>query len=124
MLLEEIYDSVGQDGAENKASYEKLPKTLQYFISSQQKNLIDKVRRAVEKRYGSEGIKHLIKTSGFRSHSVNARYNGLADSLHLWGCAADFRKCGLFQNKPIPVCCDLQCIDSGDCWHVQFKRGG
>ena len=70
-----------------------------------------------------EGVEHLVKTSGFRSHSVNARHNGVVDSLHLWGCAADFRKSGLFQNQSIPVCCDLQCIDSGDCWHIQFKRG-
>ena len=123
MELFDIYDPAGKDGAENKAAYEKLPKILQYFISSQQKHLADKVRRAVEKRYGSEGVQSLVKTSGFRAQSVNARHNGVADSLHLWGCAADFRKSGLFKNNPIPVCCDLQCIDSGDCWHIQFKRG-
>ena len=123
MELFDIYDSAGKDGAENKAAYEKLPQILQYFISSQQKHLVDKVRRAVEKRFGAEGVEYLIKTSGFRAQSVNARYNGVADSLHLWGCAADFRKSGLFKSSTIPVCCDLECIDSGDCWHVQFKRG-
>lgn len=123
MKLEDVFDLQGQDGQENKAAFERLPKVLQYFITSQQNLLVTKVRKAVENKYGSEGLRDLIKTSGFRSHSVNARHNGIADSLHLWGCASDFRKHGIFKNNPIPVCCNLQVIDSGDCWHVQYRRG-
>lgn len=123
MLLTDIYDNQGQDGQDNSEAFQKMPKILQYFISSQQKLLTDKVRRAVEKKYGQSGVADLHKTSGFRSVVTNARHRGVVDSLHLWGCAADFAKTGIFQSRPIPVCCNLQVIDSGDCWHVQFKRG-
>ena len=123
MKLTDIYDCDGQDGKENKAAFEKMPKILQYFVQSQQKLLTDRVIKAVRAKFGESGLNDLVKTSGFRAHSVNARYNGVADSLHLWGCAADFRKSGLFKSSPIPACCNLECIDSGDCWHVQFKRG-
>ena len=123
MKLTDIYDTVGQDGKENQAAFEKMPKILQYFIQSQQKLLTDRVIKAVRSKYGESGFNDLVKTSGFRAHSVNTRYNGVVDSLHLWGCAADFSKNGIFKNNSIPVCCNLQVIDSGDCWHVQFKRG-
>lgn len=122
MNVDDIYDSVGKDGAENKAAYEKLPKSIQYFISSQQKLLCERVKRMVIRRYGETGLKDLYKTSGFRSVSVNTRHNGVSDSLHLWGCAADFSKRGIFSSSSIPVCSELQVIDSGDCWHIQFRR--
>lgn len=123
MLLTDIYDNQGQDGKDNIEAFEKMPKILQYFISSQQKLITDKIRRAVEKKYGHSGVADLHKTSGFRSVITNARHNGVSDSLHLWGCACDFAKNGIFAKQSIPVCCDLQVIDSGDCWHVQIKRG-
>lgn len=65
-----------------------------------------------------------LKLPGFRSASTNSRVGGVSDSLHLFGCAVDFAKKGIFKDVPIPVCCELQCIDSGDCWHIQLKRGG
>lgn len=123
MKLEDIYDSEGKDGIENKAAFEKMPRILQYFISSQQKLLTERVKKMVVRRFGEAGLKDLIKTSGFRSVAVNSRHHGVPDSLHLWGCASDFAKHGIFASQPVPVCPELQVIDSGDCWHVQFKRG-
>lgn len=123
MLITDIYDKVGKDGQENEAAYKKLPKVLQYFISSQQNLLISRIIAQVKRRYGDAGVESLIKTSGFRAHSVNARYGGVIDSLHLFGCAADFSKFGLFKVVHPPICDQLQVIDSGDCWHIQFKRG-
>ena len=122
MQLDDVYDSIGKDGEENKAAYEKMPRILQYFISSQQKLLVERVKKMVVRRYGEAGLKDLHKTSGFRSVAVNTRHHGVPDSLHLWGCAADFAKLGIFANQSIPVCHELQVIDSGDCWHVQFRR--
>jgi len=122
MQIDEIFDSEGQDGKDNKAAYEKLPRILQYFISSQQKLLTERVKKMVVRRYGEAGLNDLVKTSGFRSLAVNTRYNGVPDSLHLWGCASDFAKRGIFASQPIPVCPELQLIDSGDCWHIQFRR--
>ena len=122
MKLEDIYDSEGKDGVENKAAFEKMPRILQYFISSQQKLLTERVKKMVVRRFGETGLNDLVKTSGFRSISVNTRHRGVPDSLHIWGCAADFSKLGIFANQPIPVCPELQIIDSGDCWHVQFRR--
>ena len=122
MQLDDIYDSEGKDGIENKAAFEKMPRILQYFISSQQKLLVERVKKMVIRRHGETGLKDLVKTSGFRSVAVNSRHNGVPDSLHLWGCAADFSKRGIFTNQPVPVCSELQIIDSGDCWHVQFRR--
>jgi len=123
MQIEEIYDTTGQDGIENKAAFEKMPKVLQYFISSQQKLLCNRVLAAVKRKFGEAGLASVNKSSGFRAQSVNSRHNGVPDSLHLWGCAADFLKLGIFKKMPIPVCDQLQVIDSGSCWHVQFKRG-
>lgn len=123
MKIEDVFDGQGQDGQDNKAAFERLPKVLQYFVTSQQNLLTNKIRNAVEKHFGKSGLDDLIKTSGFRSFATNARHCGVVDSLHLWGCAADFAKVGVFKSGPIPVCCNLQIIDSGDCWHVQFKRG-
>ena len=122
MHIDDIYDNEGKDGIENKAAYEKMPRILQYFISSQQKLLTERVKKMVVRRFGEAGLNDLVKTSGFRSLAVNTRYNGVSDSLHLWGCAADFAKRGIFVNQPIPVCSELQVIDSGNCWHVQFRR--
>ena len=122
MQLDDIYDKEGQDGIDNKAAFEKMPQILKYFISSTQKLIVARVIREVERRYGKNGVSDLVKTSGFRAHCVNARYGGVTDSLHLYGCACDFRKCGLFAVNPIPVCSELQIIDSGDCWHIQIKR--
>lgn len=123
MKLEDIYDNIGKDGEENKKAFEKLPTVCQYFVTSQQRLLCNKIKNNVVRNYGEEGLKSLVKSSGFRAHSTNSHHNGVVDSLHLWGCAADFLKKGIFENNPIPVCCNLQCIDSGKCWHVQFKRG-
>ena len=122
MKLEDIYDSEGKDGIENKAAFEKMPRILQYFISSQQKLLTERVKKMVVRRFGETGLNDLVKISGFRSISVNTRHNGVPDSLHLWGCASDFSKRGIFSTQPIPVCPELQVIDSGSCWHVQFRR--
>lgn len=123
MNLDSVYDDQGQDGIENKAAYEKLPKVLQYFVSSQQNRIIQLVRKAVIKRFGDDGLSDLVKNSGFRAVSVNTRHHGVSDSLHLWGCACDFAKIGRFRTDSIPVCSELQVIDSGDCWHIQIKRG-
>ena len=123
MELTDIYDSLGQDGKDNKDAFERLPSILQYFVSSQQKALVCKVVGRVRQIYGDDGLKHLVKTSGFRSNSVTSRHGGVSDSLHHYGCAADFRKTGIFANNPIPTCCDLECIDSGKVWHIQYKRG-
>ena len=122
MNLDSIYETEGQDGQSNKAAFEKMPRVLQYFVSSQQKLLTERVKKMVVRRYGESGIQHLVKTSGFRSVATNTRNGGVPDSLHLWGCAADFAKCGIFTKQPIPVCPELQVLDSGDCWHVQFRR--
>lgn len=123
MKNDEIFDSYGIDGIDNKKAWNRLPNILKYFISSTQKNLFDRVYKKVTEKYGKDGCTCLVKTSGFRSISTNNRNNGVVDSLHLFGCAIDFKKVGIFKNNPIPTCCELECIDSGDCWHVQFKRG-
>ena len=123
MQLDDLYDNVGQDGVDNDKAFKRLPTVLRYFIQSEHKILMDKIKNNVRSKYGEEGIKSLVKSSGFRAVSTNTRHNGVSDSLHLFGLAADFLKVGIFKDKPIPVCCNLQVIDSGKCWHVQFKRG-
>lgn len=123
MLIDEIYDKNGIDGIDNKAAFERLPVVLKYFVETQQRLLCNKVKNKVLSEYGEEGLNSLCKSSGFRSHRTNLRHGGVADSLHLFGCAADFLKVGIFKDTPIPVCCNLEVIDSGKCWHVQFKRG-
>lgn len=123
MLLDEIFDKEGQDGIDNSLAFSRLPTVLKYFIESEHKILMSKIKNNVKVKYGEEGLKSLVKSSGFRSQKTNARHNGVADSLHLVGLAADFLKVGIFADNPIPVCCNLQCIDSGKCWHVQFRRG-
>lgn len=122
MLLTDDFDTYGLDGQDNLKAWNRLPTCLKYFIHSQQNLITDKVSRKVKAVYGQNGFKSLVKTSGFRSISVNKRHNGVTDSLHLFGCAIDFAKVGIFKDKPIPVCCELQCIDSGECWHIQFRR--
>lgn len=124
MKNDDIFDNVGSDGVDNKKAWDKLPRILKYFISSTQKMIFDKVSRRVKEKYGEGGLKDMVKTSGFRSISSNNRNHGVIDSLHLFGCAIDFGKVGIFKNNSIPVCCELECIDSGKCWHVQLKRGG
>lgn len=123
MLNTDIYDNEGQDGIDNAAAFNAFPKIMQYFIVSQQKVLFQKVENNVRKKYGQSGVDSLVKTSGFRSRVTNARNGGILDSLHLYGLAIDFAKTGIFKDKTIPGCCNLQVIDSGDCWHVQFSRG-
>lgn len=123
MKLDDVFDNYGSDGVDNKKGWDKLPTILKYFISSTQKMIVDKVKRKVFENYGQGGLKDLVKTSGYRSFSTNTRVGGVSDSLHLFGCAVDFGKVGIFKDKPIPVCCNLECIDSGKCWHVQLKRG-
>lgn len=123
MDLYELYDKQGQDGIDNEKAYNRLPMVLRYFIESEHKILIEKVVNNVRKHYGESGIKDLVKSSGFRAVVTNNRHHGVVDSLHLVGLAVDFLKVGRFKDKPIPVCCNLQCIDSGKCWHIQFKRG-
>lgn len=124
MKNDEIFDSVGRDGIDNKKAWDKLPTVLKYFIASHQRMIWDKVYRKVLELYGENGCKDLVKTSGFRSHATNSRVGGVNDSLHLFGLAIDFKKTGIFKNKPVPTCCQLECIDSKGCWHVQFRRGG
>lgn len=123
MLLDEIYDSNGQDGLDNKEAFEILPKQYQYFFTSMQKALCQRIEKEVTRKFGIVGLGSLKKTSGFRSYRTNARHNGKSDSLHLVGAAADFSKYGIFAVDSIPVPSCLQCIDSGDCWHIQYKRG-
>lgn len=123
MKNNDIFDTFGNDGIDNKRGWDRLPTILKYFISSTQKNLYERVKNKVQEKYGQDGIDSLVKTSGFRSIITNSRNGGVPDSLHLFGCAIDFAKVGIFKNKPIPTCCELECIDSGKCWHVQFKRG-
>lgn len=118
MNLNDVYD----DNKLNREGWDRLPTTLKYFIDSTQKNLVDRVRRKVIEKYGQAGLQDLVKTSGWRSISNNASVGGVVDSLHIFGLACDFAKIGIFKDNPIPVCCELQCIDSGKCWHVQFKR--
>lgn len=122
MTLDDIFDKTGQDGKDNQAAFEKLPKIIQYFISSQQKAITSRVKQSVIKKFGTDGLADLVKNSGFRSLVVNTRHHGVPDSLHLWGCACDFAKIGRFRTESIPVCSELQVIDSGDCWHVQLSR--
>lgn len=123
MNLEEIFDNEGQDGEENKKAFDRLPKILQYFITVQQKAITESVQRAAERQFGIVGLGGLVKTSGFRSRSTNERYNGKPDSLHLYGLAADFAKTGVYKDRFLKLCSNFTVIDSGDCWHVQFKRG-
>lgn len=123
MDLYDIYDKAGLDGSDNSRAWTRLPTVLKYFITSQHKTLIDKVKNNVVKEYGEKGLTSLVKSSGFRAVQTNNRHNGVIDSLHLFGLAVDFLKVGIFKDKSIPVCCDLQCIDSGVCWHIQYKRG-
>lgn len=118
-----IFDNFGVDGIDNRKAWDRLPTILKYFISSTQKNIFDRVKNKVIEKYGQDGINSLVKTSGFRSFATNTRNGGVSDSLHLFGCAIDFAKIGIFKEKPIPTCCELECIDSGKCWHIQFKRG-
>lgn len=123
MNLYDLYDKEGQDGIDNENAFNRLPTVLQYFVQSEHKILVQKVVNNVKQKFGEKGIASLVKSSGFRAHSTNSRHNGVPDSLHLVGLAVDFLKVGLFKDRPIPVCCNLQCIDSGKCWHIQFKRG-
>lgn len=122
MLIDDLYNKEGLDGESNEKAWNRLPKVLQYFISSEHKILMSKIKNNVRSKFGEEGLKSLVKSSGFRSHFTNSRNGGVSDSLHLFGLAADFLKIGIFKDNPIPVCCNLQCIDSGYCWHIQFKR--
>lgn len=123
MELTDIYDKNGIDGKENEEAFNKLPVSLKYFISTTQNQIISRVKNRVKEQYGEIGLQDLVKTSGFRAVSVNNRYNGVVDSLHLFGCAVDFAKKGIFKDKFVKLCCNLQLIDSGKCWHVQLKRG-
>ena len=123
MKNNDVYDNQGQHGQWNKQAFERMPKMLQYFIDSTQKLIFEKVYRKVKELYGESGTSDLCKTSGFRSFKTNSDVGGVSDSLHLFGCAIDFAKKGIFKDNPIPTCCNLQLIDSGKCWHVQLKRG-
>lgn len=108
--------------SENEKVFKRFPPSLKYFIESQHKLIYEKVKAMVIKEYGQNGLKYLVKSSGFRAPRLNTYIGGVFDSLHIWGCAIDFRKVGIFQSKPIPVCSALECIDSGTCWHIQLKR--
>ena len=107
MLMSEIYDNQGKHGVWNKEAYEKLPTMLRYFIDSTQKLITDKVYRKVKELYGETGVSDLCKTSGFRSIKTNCDCGGVPDSLHLFGCAIDFAKVGIFKDKTIYVCCNF-----------------
>lgn len=124
MNLYDIYDKEGQDGLDNEKAFNKLPLSLRFFINSTQRQIVDRIKKKVVEQYGEDGLKDLFKTSGFRSLATNCRHNGVADSLHLFGCAVDFAKKGIFKEKFVKVCCNLELIDSNKCWHVQLKRGG
>lgn len=123
MKLYDVFDDAGTDGKDNKDAFDKLPVVLKYFIDSSQRQIVDKVKKKVVEQYGENGLNDLVKTSGFRSIKTNNRIGGVADSLHLFGCAVDFAKKGIFKDKFVKLCCNLQLIDSGRCWHVQYKRG-
>ena len=123
MKLDDIYDNNGIHGIWNKEAFDKLPVTLRYFISSTQNTIVAKVKKKVVEQYGESGLADLYKTSGFRSFKANRDCGGVADSLHLYGCAVDFAKKGIFKDKFVELCCNLELIDSGKCWHVQLRRG-
>lgn len=118
----EIYDDF-DNYMDNETAFNKLPVSLRYFIHSTQCQIVDKVKRKVIEKYGEDGLKSLVKTSGFRSVKTNSHVGGVADSLHIYGCAVDFAKVGIFKDKFVDLCCNLQLIDSGKCWHVQLRRG-
>lgn len=122
MNLEDIYDNVGRDGEDNEKAFNRMPSILKYFITSNQSMILERVKKKVGEIYGENGLKDLVKTSGYRSFSTNIRNGGVSDSLHLYGLAIDFRKTGIFKDKPIPTCCTLETIDSGKVWHVQYRR--
>lgn len=122
MRLDDVFDTCGQDGADNKKQWERLPLHLKYFIESTQKMIMQKIKNKVLQDYGENGLKSLVKTSGFRSITTNSRVGGVADSLHLFGCAIDFARVGIFKENPIPTCCNLQCIEESNHWHVQLRR--
>ena len=103
MELGQPYDDQGQDGKDNKAAWEKLPAVYQYFYSTQQKSIDDRVRRAVFEKYGQQGLDDLRKVSGWRCFLVNKRVGGVGDSAHLFAAAVDYAKFGIFRNQPIPV---------------------
>lgn len=119
MNLNDTFDS---NNYLNSRVWDKLPTQFKYFVDSTQKQIVDRVKRKVVEKYGQDGLQDLVKTSGWRSVSANRDCGGVADSLHLYGCAVDFAKKGIFKDNPIPVCCDLVCISSNNCWHVAFKR--
>lgn len=123
MNLFDDFDLNGIDGIDNKKAFDRLPTQLKYFIHSTQRMIVEKVINKVKSVYGQNGLESLCKTSGFRSVSSNNRNGGVIDSLHLFGCAVDFAKIGIFKDNPIPVCCNLEVLDSGKCWHIQLKRG-
>lgn len=112
MRLYEIFDN----NSENLAAYNALPVTAQYFVTTQQKLLCEKIDKKVLEIYGPEAIKSLNKIAGFyiADNSDNM--------LHTFGMAADFAKTGLFAKVIIPTCCNLICIDKSTHWHVQFKK--
>jgi hypothetical protein len=110
------YDCKGQDGKDNKQAFNRLPSFFQLFIKQTQA----KIQKIVETENPG---KRIVPTSGFRCHKVNDRWGGVDDSLHLFGLARDFSK-RLCPDKPyVSPDSGLIVIDSGNCWHVQYKRG-
>jgi len=114
MRLYEIYDNNNSD---NLAAYNSLPVLAQYFVTTQQKLLCEKIDKKVLETYGPEAIKSLNKIAGFYIAS-----NDDNCVLHTFGMAADFAKTGLFAKVAIPTCCNLICLDKQTHWHVQFKK--
>lgn len=117
MILGQAYDDQGKDGQDNQAAWERLPPVYQYFFTTQQKSIDERVRRAVFEKFGQAGLDDLRKVSGWRSHVVNKRVGGVADSAHLIAAAVDYAKFGIFRSQPIPVPSCLVCISSRG-WHV------
>lgn len=122
MKLEDLFDDKGLDGEDNSKAFARLPKVMKYFITTSQNSICNHVVRKVKEQYGQAGVNDLRKTSGFRSQATNYRNSGVADSLHLFGLACDFAKTGIFKDKFVEVSCPYECIDSGKCWHVAYKR--
>jgi hypothetical protein len=99
----------------NIVAFRALPSALQLLIKQTQ----SKIQQAVQ--INNPGRK-IVATSGFRSFAVNSKVGGVANSLHLWGFARDFR---LFadEQEPFIVPDSMICLKSKNCWHVAYKRG-
>lgn len=99
----------------NQIGFKRLPAFFQLLVKQSQQ----KIQEAVEKYNPGRKIR---PTSGFRSVENNIKVGGVADSLHIFGLARDFRFYS-DESEPFKVPDSMICIKSTNCWHVQYKRG-